>query len=781
MKHGTMKSVVITLGAMVCLTYNVHSQGYSSCSLAGSIANTAFTRPVSNIGYAKPATSPTLPSMVRTASISWPEFIARSSNQYVGEGLQIEATPAGAQLRCVFQRLKGEARVEGLRLVSTESKEDKVSVKATTIGRNHGDACTLITTGCVEVVDRKVRFVREDVTEEYSVAADGIRQDFILNERLPGESELHLLIGVSGAQVESAVDGVRLVYEGTGRGLIYGQLKVTDNMGCDLPARMEKKDGHNVIIYLDDRDAQYPVRVDPTFSDANWVSMGSLPGVDGAVSAAVVDHAGNLYVAGYIGVAGSVFVVGVAKWDGSDWSALGSGLSGGAVNALAVDSTGNLYAGGEFSNAGGATIYNIAKWDGNVWSALGSGINYSGVVSSLAVDGADNLYVGGSFYMAGGKLIDNIAKWDGHDWSAVGSGSGEVTALAIDGAGNIYASGCCGVAKWEGSAWSALRVGLGFFDGPNLYIRALAVDRDGNVYAGGSFISVDWIPVNNVAKWNGTTWSALGTGVDNEVDSLVVDGSGNLYVGGYLTHASGVPVNYIAKWDGSVWSDLGSGADVVQGGGEYPGVSALAVDGSGSLYAGGNFIHAGGIAATHVAKWNGNVWSALGTGINDTVYAITMDSSGNLYVGGLFVSVGKVAAYGVAKWDGQAWSALGAGMHNGIYQAVVYALATDSAGNLYAGGAFSTAGEVGANNLAKWDGSTWSALSTGLGDYAGDHVRTLALDGLGNLYAGGAFSKTRGATIYNIAKWDGNTWSALAVCRNILFMRLVSHAAISSE
>ena len=35
----------------------------------------------------------------------------------------------------------------------------------------------------------------------------------------------------------------------------------------------------------------------------------------------------------------------------------------------------------------------------------------------------------------------------------------------------------------------------------------------------------------------------------------------NLYAGGGFTTAGGVPANYIAKWDGSAWSALGSGMD----------------------------------------------------------------------------------------------------------------------------------------------------------------------------------------------------------------------------
>ena len=92
----------------------------------------------------------------------------------------------------------------------------------------------------------------------------------------------------------------------------------------------------------------------------------------------------------------------------------------GQVNALAVSGS-DLYAGGEFTTAGGVSANNIAKWNGSAWSALGTGMNGVSTVNALAVIGGD-LYAGGYFTTAGGVRANNIAKWNGSVWSALGSG-----------------------------------------------------------------------------------------------------------------------------------------------------------------------------------------------------------------------------------------------------------------------------------------------------------------------------------------------------------------------
>ncbi|MCI0540540.1 MAG: hypothetical protein L0Z50_35515 [Verrucomicrobiales bacterium] len=155
---------------------------------------------------------------------------------------------------------------------------------------------------------------------------------------------------------------------------------------------------------------------DSNFTDANWSSMNpSIPGANTVVSAAAVDGSGNLYIGGSFTVVGDVLANRIAKWDGSRWTALGSGIGGPSsinnhrvprISALAVSGN-DLYAAGWFTTAGGSPANYIAKWDGSAWTAFGSGMNAE--VFALALFGSD-LYVGGGFTMAGANVSPHIAR-----------------------------------------------------------------------------------------------------------------------------------------------------------------------------------------------------------------------------------------------------------------------------------------------------------------------------------------------------------------------------------
>lgn len=730
------------------------------------------------------------------APIPFDQIATVAGKNYSGDGLSLYPAQDGAHLHCTFQRLDARATKQGLWLTSTlngaTGKPFRVLARA--LGR--GTQEPLPSFGNVEVSEKSARFIRTGLTEEYSVNISGLQQDFVIEKRPSGIGTARVVLEVEGATANATSGGACLVLADGGRKLSYNQIKAVDARGKAVKATLEVLSASRMNIVLEDSDAEYPVRIDPTFSDANWVSLGDGPGVNDDVYALVV-AGGNLYVGGVFTEAGAYTLNSsfIAEWTGSEWLALGSGMNG-RVLALAVPDQSSpvspsnpLYAGGIFTDAGGGVdmvggvvATNIAEWNGTSWSALGSGI--PGQVLALAVSGG-NVYAGGSFTKAGGVAATNIAQWNGSSWLAVGSGvNGNVYALAVSG-GNLYAGGyftaagavtIYSIADWNGSSWSALGSGMRFG-----YVYALLVSG-GNLYAGGSFGSAGGVPANNIAEWNGSSWSALGSGVSgasSTVWGLAVSG-GNVYAGGSFNKAGGVSATNIAEWNGSSWSALGLGIN-----GIGPDVYALAVSG-GNLIAGGYFKTAGSVTPNNIAQWNGTTWSSLGSGLSDlngveglggyeAIVNVLLVAGGNLYAGGYFnFENGVPGSTAIAEWNGSSWSPVGSGMTGdpslSANQGEVYALAVPNptspispSNSLYAGGTFTNAGGVSALNIAEWNGTSWSALGSGVGvDYPADNdsVNTLAFSG-GNLFAGGSFTNAGGIVVSNIAEWNGSAWSAL--------------------
>ena len=316
--------------------------------------------------------------------------------------------------------------------------------------------------------------------------------------------------------------------------------------------------------------------------------------------------------------------------------------------------------------------------------------------------------------------------------------------------------------------------------GMDSMVMALTVFDDGSgpaLYAGGGFFTAGGTTVNKIAKLRGDEWLPLGAGIGSTNGQVWVmgefdDGTGRaLFVGGDFTVAGGQEANHIAKWDGSTWSPVGQGTSAT-----VRGAMTVFDDGSApALYVGGDFITAGGIEVNHVAKWDGEQWSALGSGVSGesgSVRALCVFDDGNgaaLYAGGKFTVAGSVTVNGIAKWDGSTWSAVGGGMGpdpSGTRLVRGLVVHDDGTGlALYATGQFASAGSVPALRIARWDGESWSALGEGIwepGTVSTGRRLVVFDDGSGPaLYVGGSFTIAGGQTANNIAKWDGASWSSL--------------------
>lgn len=346
-------------------------------------------------------------------------------------------------------------------------------------------------------------------------------------------------------------------------------------------------------------------------------------------------------------------------------------------------------------------------------------------------------------------------------------------------------------------------------NGPDAHVSAMLV-HDGALFVAGGFLSMGAAPARRVARFDGTTWSAVGGGVDGRVNVLA-EYDGDLVAGGEFQEAGGVAASNIARWDGTAWHPLGEGAN--------SSVHSLAVL-NGDLIAGGVFGTAGGVSVGHVARWDGSSWHAMGEGFGGGVGCLCV-YRGELYAG-YTAYFGEYPDYRMAfvwRWDGSHWAPLttvpeydpvdcfpgiislqvmddrlyaigkwmavdewhrnlcfwdGAGWHNapsgwsagsGHIECEHPAVILPYRDGFLLGGYFWGLGGGVSHSLALYDGSAWTSFPGGgvseVGASEGGTVGAMA-EYRGYVYVAGNFQRVGNLTAPLLARWDGSEWSAVA-------------------
>lgn len=170
-----------------------------------------------------------------------------------------------------------------------------------------------------------------------------------------------------------------------------------------------------------------------------------------------------------------------------------------------------------------------------------------------------------------------------------------------------------------------------------------------DVYVGGRFTRAGGVEANGLARWDGTAWHAVGTGLNGEVPWLssmtmtIQDGS---LVAAWEFSPPTRGTSGLARWDGTSLRPLGSGVESI---------SSLAVFGQ-DLYAGGRFNSAGERPANMIARWDGTTWRPLGDGLAGTswttyagVAALAVQGE-HLVAVGTFITAGGKPSFGIARW-----------------------------------------------------------------------------------------------------------------------------------
>lgn len=254
------------------------------------------------------------------------------------------------------------------------------------------------------VVDRCVDGARMDVAYdgfrvEYVNAREGMRQNFIVQRRPDGDSTLSIRIRVDGAlPIVAGDDAIAFDGQNIPPNLRYDDLKVWDANGHELAAHAGIGD-RQIILAVDDRNATYPVTVDPLSSTSEWDREGNQSGAEFGWSVA---GAGDVNGDGYSDV-----IVGALGYDN------------GQVNEGRCD----VYHG---SSVGLSTTAAWSVESNQAFSEFGVSVATAGDVNA---DGYSDVIVGS-------YLNDNGQTDEGRAFVYHGSSSGLSTTAAWIGEGN---------------------------------------------------------------------------------------------------------------------------------------------------------------------------------------------------------------------------------------------------------------------------------------------------------------------------------------------------------
>ena len=352
------------------------------------------------------------------------------------------------------------------------------------------------------------------------------------------------------------------------------------------------------------------------------------------------------------------------------WFPLEGGLSGlnaqsDKVTALCTDSVHHvLFVAGSFQYANDTLLVkNIAKWDGSQWSSLithdSNGI-YNGFSGPVLISALTIFH--NRLFIALNSSLGNVmvsCSVDSFDVAILGVFNEEINAISVYN-DSLYIGGAftqwktyytsstwynaSGILKWNGGAqWQ--QVGGGITVGGFSGVNAMCVHHN-KLYAAGIFETAGGTYCKNIACWNDTSWSAVGSGFgfSGQYDCILyslASYKNKLFLGGTFHQSDGYISTGLAYWNDTIYKPGGVSADLIHAMKEF----------NGKLYIGGWEAGLGISPNDRVTCYNDTTWSATGLGPENPVYAMEVFDS-SLYVGGEFLHVDSVTFVGyITRFD----------------------------------------------------------------------------------------------------------------------------------
>lgn len=260
------------------------------------------------------------------------------------------------------------------------------------------------------------------------------------------------------------------------------------------------------------------------------------------------------------------------------------------------------------------------------------------------------------------------------------------------------------ISEWENSQFTALGQGV------NSQVHAMCKGPNGNIYIAGEFSKAGGLPARMLAQWNGKTWKAMDGFSYGRINSIVAD-SNHLYIAGIFNDINGKEYNSIAKYIKGKWQPLAEGMQLLHYNpysSPIANITAMCVHNN-EIYVIGNFDQAGKVLARNIAKWDGNAWSAIGTGIIGYPKAIAVNHTGEIFVSTMQENQSILQQMPLYHWHNNSWDTIALPPYCQQIN-TIQAYGND----LYIGGDFRLDDDSDDMGIAKLNGITWESVEGGI-------------------------------------------------------------------
>ena len=447
---------------------------------------------------------------------------------------------------------RGENRAQRLMLefdsaaVSLRHPDGRIGFRLT--GYGYGDRLGKPEPARLSATGNRLEYRRGNLTEWYVNGSQGLEQGFTFAHRpAPGRlitEPLAIALGVTGDLAPTRKDGAILLASAQGVALRYTGLTARDARGHILPSRMELI-GREIRLLVEDRDAQYPLVVDPT-----WSQQAELTSSDGAAGDnfgySVAIDGGTAVVGAYHRTVGSnsqqgavyVFVQSGTTWTQQAELTSSDGAANDNFGSSVAVSGGTAVIGAYNRGVGGNSS------QGAAYVFVQSGTSWSQQAEWTASDGGENSRFGVSVSVSGGTALI------GANGQPVGSNSGQGAAYVFVQSGTSWSQQAELTAS-DGAGGDSFGVSVSL-SGGTAVIGAIKHQVGSNSGQGAAYVFVQ----------SGTSWSqqaelTASDGVSSDQFGRSVSVSGGTALIGSASHVFGGDnpgAAYLFVQNGTSWS-----------------------------------------------------------------------------------------------------------------------------------------------------------------------------------------------------------------------------------